>query len=490
MPATSQNTTAETMRKRREAYRDIGEIPPIKDLKRRQKARKSLYQFIQTYQKHIYLKPIADCHKKAIDILEQAIRKGGKFCLALPRGFLKSTMMESAVVYCLMYGFRKYILLIGASETMSAEMLLNIRKEMEDNELLLEDFPEVIYPILKMEGIRQRGASQLYHGERTNVYFGSEIITPTLKDYPYIDDNAGIVVQETSIEGKIRGRKKTLNKKVVRPDLLCMDDLQSRADSESLATCDKREKIINADILGAGSHMKTAAAVCLCTVIRKDDLSDRMLKNKIWRPQREGIIKTWPKEHNGMWRQYMELRRNDLFLGGKSDEATEFYKANREAMDEGAETTWKYCKEPNEISSLQHVYNKLCEMGQEAFDTELMNNPLPENAKKILDLNYETVLKRIGKLQHNEIPNDSLYTVTGIDINLYGISYVTASFSANYSYVIDYGMISDGEGARSSMTDEQYVATLLSDLLAEIAVKPYAKYLNGILIASFIYTAG
>ncbi|MBC7238286.1 MAG: hypothetical protein H5T69_20795, partial [Chloroflexi bacterium] len=49
------------------------------------------------------------------------------------------------------------------------DMLESIKMELDGNELLLEDFPEAVYPIHCLEGIANRCAGQLYKGQRTHI---------------------------------------------------------------------------------------------------------------------------------------------------------------------------------------------------------------------------------------------------------------------------------------------------------------------------------
>ena len=48
---------------------------------------------------------------------------------------------------------------------MRMDMLESIKMELDGNELLLEDYPEVVYPIQALDGIANRCNGQLYKGE-------------------------------------------------------------------------------------------------------------------------------------------------------------------------------------------------------------------------------------------------------------------------------------------------------------------------------------
>ena len=60
--------------------------------------------------------------------------------------------------------------------------------------------------------------------------------------------------------------------------------------------------------------------------------------------------------------------------------ATDFYLANRKAMDAGAEVSWEARFNHDEISALQHAMN-LKFQDETAFMSEYQNDPLPEDTQ-------------------------------------------------------------------------------------------------------------
>jgi hypothetical protein len=95
-----------------------------------------------------------------------------------------------------------------------------------------------------------------------------------------------------------------------------------------------------------------------------------------WSTVSEPMVISWP-EREDLWEQYLDLRRRDE-LGGVSnfENATAFYRENREEMDRGADLLDPDDGDPKtEISGLQHVYNLLFKHGREAFDAEFQLAP-------------------------------------------------------------------------------------------------------------------
>ncbi len=109
-------------------------------------------------------------------------------------------------------------MLIGATESAALETLDCIKTELEVNERLAEDFPEVCYPVAQLEGIANRCAGQLYKGERTRITWTSnEIVLPTVEG----SRASGIIVRVAGITGRIRGMKfKRSDGRNVRPSHL------------------------------------------------------------------------------------------------------------------------------------------------------------------------------------------------------------------------------------------------------------------------------
>ena len=102
------------------------------------------------------------------------------------------------------------------------KFLIQSKIELETNELLADDFPEVCFPIAALAGIANRCAGQLYQGQRTRItWTANEIILPTIKD----SKSSGIVVRVAGVTGRIRGMKyKRSDGKSVRPSLVIIDD--------------------------------------------------------------------------------------------------------------------------------------------------------------------------------------------------------------------------------------------------------------------------
>ncbi|NQU22268.1 MAG: hypothetical protein HQ567_13375 [Candidatus Nealsonbacteria bacterium] len=144
-----------------------------------------------------------------------------------------------------------------------------IRTELDSNELLLEDFPEVCFPIQALDGIANRCSGQLYQGPRTHIgWTAREIVLPTIPE----SKASGAIIKVAGITGRIRGMKsKTPDGRSLRPSLVVLDDPQTDESARSLSQCATRESILAGAVLGLSGPGKKISGIMPCTVIRPGD---------------------------------------------------------------------------------------------------------------------------------------------------------------------------------------------------------------------------
>jgi len=253
-----------------ESARDIaadGWVREPKDTERRSKAQASFRFFCEAYFSPTFHLAWSEDHLKVIGKIERAVLEGGLFAMAMPRGSGKTTLCETACLWSLLYGHHEFVALIGADEEHAADMLGSIKSELENNDLLDEDFSEVTGPVRALEGIHQRAAGQLYRGARTQVgWTAKEIVLPTIPG----SVASGGIIKVSGITGRIRGMKyKRSDGNAVRPSLVLLDDPQTDESARSPSQCHTREQILAGAILGlAGPGMKMAGLMTL-TVVRR-----------------------------------------------------------------------------------------------------------------------------------------------------------------------------------------------------------------------------
>jgi len=313
-----------------QAGRDIGDLPEVVNPERKRGCEKNFQLFCESYFPETYSLSWSPDHLKAIEKIETAVLSGGLFALAMPRGSGKSSLAETAAIWSMVYGHREFVTLIGATESAALEMLDSIKTELEVNENLAADFPEVCFPIEQLDGIANRCAGQLYHGERTRITWTSnEIVLPTIKD----SKASGIIVRVAGITGRVRGMKfKRADGRSVRPSLVIIDDPQTSESAGSLEQTRKRVRVLAGDILGLAGPGQKISGIMPCTIIRPGDMADTILNKNThpdWNGEKTKMVYTFPKNMK-LWEEYADIRAESLRTDGNFDAATEFYKEHRE----------------------------------------------------------------------------------------------------------------------------------------------------------------
>jgi hypothetical protein len=421
------------------AGRDIGELPVVVHPKRKAQAAQDFRFFCEQYFPMTFYLAWSPDHLKVMAKIAQAVLHGGLFALAMPRSTGKSSIAETACLWAVLYGHREFVALIGSDEGHAMDMLESIKMELDGNELLLEDFPEVVYPIHCLDGIANRCSGQLYRGERTHIgWTAKDIVLPTIPG----SKASGAIIKVAGLTGRIRGMKfKRADGKTVRPSLVVLDDPQTDESARSLSQCATRESILAGAVLGLAGPAKKIAGVMPCTVIRLGDMADNILnrdKHPEWNGERTKLVYSFPANEK-LWARYAELRAASFRRGGHGEEATEFYRQNREAMDEGAIVAWPERYNYDELSAVQHVMN-LKLQDERAFWAEYQNEPLPEEMVETEDLTADQIAAKLNRMRRGEVPVGCNHLTMFIDVQQGLLFFVVAAWEDDFTgYVIDYG---------------------------------------------------
>jgi len=422
--------------------RDIGELPTVVNPQRREQAEGDFRSFCETYFPQTFTMAWSDDHLKVIAKIEQAVLEGGLFAMAMPRGSGKTTLCEIACLWAILIGAREFVALIGADEEHAANMLDSIKAELENNDLLLEDFPEVVYPIHCLEGIHQRAGGQLFQGTQTHIgWTAREIVLPTMSGDT--ESNAsGAIIRVAGITGRIRGMKhKRVDGLSVRPSLVLIDDPQTDESARSPSQCATRERILAGAILGLAGPGKKIAGLMTITVVRPEDMADRLLdrdKHPQWQGERTRMVYEFPA-NEALWGKYAELRADGLRNDAGIIAATAFYGEHREQMDEGAVVAWPERFNHDELSAVQHAMN-LKLQDEAAFWAEYQNEPLPENEPDIDLMTADEIAAKVNGMKRGEVPIGCSHMTMFIDVQGNVLFYLIAAWSDDFTgHVIDYG---------------------------------------------------
>jgi len=419
--------------------RDIGDIPDVIDPRRRELCRLNLRLYLETYYPKTFYFSWSSDQLCAITKIENSILHGGMFAMAMPRGTGKTSLCESACSWAIVYGHRKYIALIGSTDGAAKQLLDEIKIEFETNEDLYDDFPEVCFPIVALDGINNRCAGQTCKGERTRIsWTDKRVIMPTVNG----SQASGAIIQATGITGRVRGMKyHNPDGGTFRPDFAIIDDPQTDESARSFDQNKTRTNLIAGAILGLAGPGIKMGAVMPCTVIKPGDMIDQILDKKVhpeWNGERRKMLLSFPDDMK-IWNKYNEVMADSYRDGNGIAGATKFYKEHREEMDKGAKVSWEKNFTPDELSGIQHAMN-LYFRDEQAFFAEYQNEPIPETNNSETKITLDNVFAKMNGLKRNEIPDKADHLIMYIDVQgkllYWGIIAVSDNFTA---WVIDYG---------------------------------------------------
>ncbi len=421
------------------ASQEIGPLPPVKNPERREACRTSFRLFCETYFPDMFYLPWSKDHLKAIDKIEQATNVGGQFALAMPRGTGKTTLGLLDTTKTAVYGEKKFLVLLAASAERAKALLANFKMILETNTLLAEDFPEVCYPLARLERVATRARGQKLDGNPTMVsWTANRIILPTVQNAM----SSGVIVTTSGLEGsEIRGLSHVRPDGVIaRPDMVIVDDPQTNESAWSESQSRRREAILSADVLGMAGPGKKISALLFVTVNRKGDMADNILdtkKHPEWHGERMKMIYSFPSNEK-LWEEYRILRSDSLRNGGVGEEATEYYAENRGAMDTGAEVAWPERYNDDELSAVQHAMN-LKFRDETAFFSEYQNEPVSELDSTVGIMTADQIADKAVGVRRIVPPQSSCLTAF-IDVHKEVLYWSIVAWEPDFTgTVIDYG---------------------------------------------------
>ena len=470
---------ATEFREKSTAGRDIGEIPLCANPARRAAAEESLLEFCQYFPESFYLEFSPD-HLRVIEKIEHAVKHGGLFAMAMPRGSGKSTLCVIGCIWAVACGHHDFVLLVGASEPAATDMLDSIKTQLETNDLLLADFPEICYPIRKLEGIKQRRL--LHNGNPVRMTFvEKEIILPDIPMRPVapieakrgrgrprkgeehnskkithvVNKSASACIGVAGITGRIRGRRITRpDGKDVRPSFVLVDDPQTDESARSPSQCTDRLRIMNGAILGVSGPGKKIAGVVPCTVITANDMADQLLDRKAnpqWHGEKTKLVYTWPDDMTAEdvegeprrirhWDEYAAIRAEDMRRDLGPERCNAYVMERFEEMHKGSVVAWPERFNADEVSALQNAINIRLDRGIPAFDAEYNNNPHRDEASDQPQITVELVHSKLNNLPLGSVPGPAGHLTGFIDVMHKALYWMVCAWEPDFSgYILDYG---------------------------------------------------
>jgi len=425
---------------------DIGDPPRLTPSasRRRNRAAKSFRAFCEEFFPDSFNMEWSDDHFKVITAIERAVRSGGLFALAMPRGSGKSTLSRTAAICAILHGYCHYVCIIAATATRAEQILDGIKVSLRFNAKLYEHYPVELHGIIKLEGEARRCLGQKHDGKSTqSEWKAKKVVFPTMYGRRKSKAAGAVLTAAGLTGGEIRGQNHTLadGETVQRPDLVLCDDPQTRESAASELQTTNRVALLNGDVLGMAGPGKKISGIMPCTVICPDDMAEQILnreRSPEWQGERMQMLYQFPTNED-LWEQYAELRFQSFRQDGDGSEATEFYKANQEEMDAGSMVAWPARKNEDEASGLQHAMN-LKLRDESAFWAEYQNDPKDFQLGEAM-LSADEIAGKVNGIERGTVSLECDLLTAHIDVHENLLYYVVAGWSRRFAgNIVDYGV--------------------------------------------------
>lgn len=278
------------------------------------------------------------------------MRRGEKRVIQAPRGAAKSTWSTQAYpLYCAAHQLEPYIIISADSSPQAEKYLQAIRDEIESNDLLRRDYP------------------QLRPGEKWTT--------------DALQIRNGVRIECVSTGQKIRGRKQRQH----RPSLIIVDDPQNLEHLISELKRNRSMDWMKKDVVSAGNQqtnivllgtaLHEQAIVCQLTNSPGWDSSVwRSLGGMVPNPASRDDTDCLPGRLD-LWQQVEDIWTNyDLPENERDAKATAFFEANREQMSANGKGEPVVVLWP-ERENLYSLMKMRASIGEGAFGSEKQNNP-------------------------------------------------------------------------------------------------------------------
>jgi hypothetical protein len=441
------------------AAQEIGPLATVREPARRQRCKTDLLDFALTYFAETFYISLAPYQVAMFERFQSVILSGGREAHAVRRGGLKSTCARVAAIWAAVYGHRRFIVLVGATDDKGTEHRDNFFALMASSQMLADDFPEIGPLVLKWKQPKRQfrldGRLLTLHPKDSRGF----IVFP---DIPGTDCDQIRVAPYSLMATDVSGVAYTNDRGVtVRPDLVVFDDVQTPQSAQSPLQTDEREELITKTFMGLAGLGKEMASIMVCTVRQHQDLTERFMDRKR-HPDWHGKI--WKSvlrmpDRSDLWDRYAALLgTGDTPKDGKRA-AQAFYSANRDEMDAGGKVAWEHDKLPDELSALQSLLT-VRSLDPEFFRREIQQEGGAPADSSGMKLDSQQIITRISRVPRGVVPSQANYLTAFIDSSDQVLWWMVCGWQKDFSgIIIDYG----------TWPDQGRPAFYKSDLAAKIS---------------------
>lgn len=279
-------------------------------------------------------------HRELAGMLDDVTRGRAKrnIAWACPRRHAKTAWLSNIyLLHAIVYRHRKYIVLFSETTDVAGDFITWGRYQLKLNELLREDFGELLYVKPSMN-------------ELDNKY---EFITTS----------------NTKVEAKGLGTQtRGLRHGSTRPDLFILDDLESEASTNTPELIEKSKSWFSEEMLQAMS--KEGICIYLGTILCYGSLLHYVIEERRDFESRKFAAINHYANNERLWNEWREVYTKDE--KDAADKADAFYRENEAEMVAGAEILWPGYWTYYELILIRE------NDGIKAFNQEYQNNPTDE----------------------------------------------------------------------------------------------------------------
>jgi len=297
--------------------------------------------FAEIYMKSNCPLPYSGMHKEIFTLLLQMTKqRKGHLAIAAPRGHAKSTIVSLVyVLWCVLYSKEKLVLIASNTIAQAMALLKDIKHQLENNALIIDDFPEVCC------------------ARKPKPWRDNRIQLPN-----------GAMIRVYGVGQNPRGIKNDKD----RPGLIIADDLENEEQAQSEEQRDKLRSWFRKTLLNTG-HPHTNVIV-IGTILHQDSLLAALVdrdRGPGWNGSKYKAVEKF-SDNPQLWEKWSSIFcSREEYEGNTGLEAAKLYfEANREKMLEGTEVLWP------ELDSYYGLMVIRESAGTRSFQSEKQNEPI------------------------------------------------------------------------------------------------------------------
>jgi len=275
-------------------------------------------------------------------LYEVTTRRGSKIAIAAPRGCAKSTIVSlEYVIYCICYKLENFIVIISSTADQARGFLNDIKQELETNEYLIKDFPDI-------------------------CEIGAKPAPPRWTQHEIVTRNK-VKVVALGVGQQIRGRRN----REFRPSLIILDDIETNEGLQNMESFNKLEDWLTKAVLKVGSS--TSNFIYVGTIHHYGSLLAKFTDPREtagWNSRIYKSVINWA-ERSELWERWIKIfHSQDTYKDGFGSEAAKkFFEDNKTEMLKGTQVIWPASKSYYDLMVLRE------QDGHISFDSEMQNEP-------------------------------------------------------------------------------------------------------------------